>query len=278
MSLKLMYITNRPEVARIAYDAGVSRIFVDMEYIGKADRQGGMDTVQSHHTIEDIRAVRQAVPSADLLVRVNPMHEASECYGSSKEEIDEAIEAGADMLMLPYFKTVAEVRQFVELADGRVKTVPLLETREAAEAVDEIISLPGLDEIYIGLNDLSLSCGYRFMFQPLANGMVEALSAKILGQGIPFGFGGIAAPGTGTLPADYILGEHHRLGSTCVILSRSFCNTDKITDLAEVERIFRTGVQAIRDVEEQWRSCSQEELEPNRQRLVSIVDSIVDQK
>ena len=36
--LKLMYITNRPAVARIAENAGVDRIFVDMEYIGKDKR------------------------------------------------------------------------------------------------------------------------------------------------------------------------------------------------------------------------------------------------
>lgn len=40
MPLKLMYITNCPDVARIAEQAGVDRIFVDMEYIGKAIRQG----------------------------------------------------------------------------------------------------------------------------------------------------------------------------------------------------------------------------------------------
>ena len=44
--LKLFYITKDPAVARIAQAAGVDRIFVDMEYIGKAQRQGGMDTVQ----------------------------------------------------------------------------------------------------------------------------------------------------------------------------------------------------------------------------------------
>ena len=45
MSLKLMYITNRPEIAQIAESAGVDRIFVDMEYIGKAKRQYGTDSV-----------------------------------------------------------------------------------------------------------------------------------------------------------------------------------------------------------------------------------------
>ena len=38
MALKLMYITNRPEIAQIAETAGVDRIFVDLEYIGKKDR------------------------------------------------------------------------------------------------------------------------------------------------------------------------------------------------------------------------------------------------
>ena len=41
MSLKLMYVTNRQDVALIAQNAGVDRIFIDMEYIGKDLRQGG---------------------------------------------------------------------------------------------------------------------------------------------------------------------------------------------------------------------------------------------
>lgn len=58
MSLKLMYITNQPEIAQIAESAGVDRIFADLEYIGKSDRQGGMDTVQSRHTIDDVKKSR----------------------------------------------------------------------------------------------------------------------------------------------------------------------------------------------------------------------------
>ena len=76
MPLKLMYITNRVDVALIAEAAGVDRIFVDMEYIGKSDRQGGMDTVQSHHTVEEAAAIKRALTSSQLLVRVNPIHEA----------------------------------------------------------------------------------------------------------------------------------------------------------------------------------------------------------
>ena len=73
--MKLMYITNRPEVALIAENAGVDRIFVDMEYMGKGLRQGGMDTFQSHHTVEDIQFLRKVIQKAELLVRCNPIHE-----------------------------------------------------------------------------------------------------------------------------------------------------------------------------------------------------------
>ena len=65
--LKLMYITNSPDVAKIAENAGVQRIFIDMEYIGKSVRQGGMDTVQSHHTDEDIRAIKSVLDRAKIM-------------------------------------------------------------------------------------------------------------------------------------------------------------------------------------------------------------------
>ena len=94
--LNLMYITNDPAVARIAEQSGVDRIWVDMEFIGKSARQGGMDTVQLHHTIDDIRAVRAAVSKAEVLVRVNPIHEATADYGDSAWEIPAAIDAGAE--------------------------------------------------------------------------------------------------------------------------------------------------------------------------------------
>lgn len=248
-NLKLMYITNRPEIATIAEQTGTDRIFVDMEYIGKSQRQGGMDTVQSRHTTADVRALRGTLQKAQLLVRCNPIHEATADYGSSKEEIDSIVESGADIIMLPYFKTPKEVEQFVRLVDGRAKTLPLMETREAAENADEIVQVDGIDEIYIGLNDMSLSYGYRFMFQLLANGTVDALAEKFHKKGLPFGFGGIASLKGGMLPGEYVLKEHYRLGSSRVILSRSFCNTQKMDSLEQVRQTFENGLQEIRTME-----------------------------
>lgn len=251
MALNMMYITNDPDVAVIAERYGVDRIWVDMEFVGKRLRQGGMDTVQSHHTIEDIRTIRTAVQRSEVLVRINPIHAATKDYGSSVWEIDAAIEAGADVLMLPYFKTVDEVRMFLALVHGRVKTMLLVETPEAVAVIDEILALDGIDEIHIGLNDLSLGYGQKFMFQLLADGTVERLCLKFREKGIPYGFGGIAALGKGMLPAERVIREHYRLGSTRVILSRSFCNTSVVTNLNEIEEIFRTGMAEIRSLEKE---------------------------
>ena len=106
--MKLMYITNSTDVATVAENAGVDRIFIDMEYIGKNLRQGGMDTVQNHHTVEDIKNIRKTLKKAELLVRINPVHDRTEAYSSTEEEVDEVIKAGADIIMLPYFKTKKE--------------------------------------------------------------------------------------------------------------------------------------------------------------------------
>ena len=137
--LKLMYITNDPKAARIAVDAGVDRIFIDMEVMGKAERQGHMDSVKSFHTFEDVCRVKAAIGSdGELLVRITPFYEGT------KEEVELAIERGADIIMLPMWKSAAEVEQFVSFAGGRVKTMALLETKEADAALEEVLKIEGL--------------------------------------------------------------------------------------------------------------------------------------
>ena len=272
--MKLMYITNKPAVARIAENAGVDWIFLDMEVIGKAFRQSGLNTVQNNHTVDDIKRIRKAIKKSKLLVRVNPIHDAVDNYPSSKDEIDATIEAGADILMLPYFKTVEEAKTFIHLVNGRAKTLLLLETVEAASLIDEILEVPGIDMIHLGLNDLHLELGMKFMFELLANGTVERLGYKIKAKGIPFGFGGIATLDGGALPGSMVLKEHVRLGSSMVIVSRSFCNTDIVTDLNEVQCIFDTGISGLRALEKEASQADTAYLEENRKAVVAAVNKI----
>ena len=275
MAIKLMYITNKPSVAKIAEDVGIDWIFLDMEFIGKDSRQGGLDTVQNHHTVEDVKNIRRTVSKSKVLVRVNPIHEALPDYPSSKDEIEAVINAGADIVMLPFYKTVKEVRQFIQYVGGRAKTCLLLETAEAAILLDETLKVPGIDMIHLGLNDLHLELGMKFMFQLLSDGVVEQLGNKIKAAGIPFGFGGIARLDSGMLPGADVLKEHVRLGSSMVIVSRSFCNTDVITDLDEVRRIFTEGIKAIRDLEAEAQVAANYFVK-NRQEVEKAVETIVE--
>ncbi len=151
MPLKLMYITNNKNVAYIADRNGVDRVWVDLETLGKEERQKGLNTVKSHHRITDISVIKPVLKDAELLVRINPINKNTE------KEIEEVIQRGADNIMLPMFKTKAEVEKFLNYINGRTKNILLLETRESVENLEEILSVKGIDEVHIGLNDLHLA-------------------------------------------------------------------------------------------------------------------------
>ena len=270
MPLQMMYITNNPEVARIVEKYSVDRVWVDLEQIGKKERQGGLDTVQSTHSMEDVWKIRNSITGkAKLQVRVNPI------YQSSQEEIDQVIEYGADIIMLPFFSMVDEVKRFIEMVDGRARTCLLLETISAERNIDAILDIPGVDEIHIGLNDLHLQYHQKFMFELLANGKVEEICRKIKSRGIPYGFGGIAKLDEGMLPARHIIAEHYRLGSSMAILSRSFYDSWIANDLEEVERTFKYGLGEIREYEQRLEHETSEFFEKNRQTVIKEVENIL---
>lgn len=241
--LEYFYITNSSEYAVACEKAGVNRIFIDMEHIGKEKRQGGLDTVKNHHTIEDIKNVRSVISVAKLLVRVNPIHEGS------REEINAVIDAGADFIMLPMWETAEEVKIFLSLVNGRSKTVLLLETDKARLCLDEVIKLNGIDEIYVGLNDLHLSQQKKFMFELYTDGTVDEIAQKLKNANIKFGIGGVGRVNCDNLlPAENILCEHYRLGSSMSILARAFCDWTKY-DVAEFEQIMTDGIAENREFE-----------------------------
>ena len=257
--LRLLYITNKPEIAKIAEKAGVDWIFVDLEIKGKKDRQKNRNTVISAHTIEDVKNIREAIDKSKLLVRINPIGEWSE------QEINNVIETGADIIMLPYFKTRQEVEKFIDLVDGRVKTCLLVETMEAVDNLEEILEVKGIDYIHIGLNDIHIQRKTDFMFEFLADGYIDMLAEKFKKRNIPFGFGGVAHMKSELLPlAKDIIAEHYRLGSTCVILSRSFIQYNN-EDLREFENEFMNKVQELRNVEKELQQKDKSFFEKNKE-------------
>ena len=183
--------------------------------------------------------------------------------------------------MLPMWKSAVEVGKFLEAVNGRVGTTLLLETREGENCLDEVIKHPMIDEVHIGLNDLHLSYGLTFMFELLANGTVEKICNKLKAAGIKYGFGGIARIGEGTLPADYIVVEHKRLGSSAVILSRTFCNTEEIKEIEKIREVFAQNIERLRDFEreiENYDSDKHREITLKVRECTAKVVSIIKEK
>lgn len=259
--LELIQITNDPTFARRCDALGGMRLFVDLERLGKAERQAGRNTFISSHALEDVEKIKQASSHSRLMVRVNPLH------ADTPRELDAVLVQRPDMLMLPMFEGAAQLAEFARLVAGRAPIVALLETASALASLEEWIATPGLTEVYVGLNDLHLSLGCRFMFEPLANGDVDRVARAAHAHGLGFGFGGIARLDEGLLPGRDVLAEQLRLGSGSVILSRTFHRADS-------DQVFERQVAALRDAERQLATRSPGQVEADRLRIAARIREI----
>lgn len=267
--LRFMFITNAPRLAKVIHAAGVERIFIDWEVLGKKERQGHLDTVQSKHSLEDLIAVRQSVPTAEILTRLNPIHSGTE------KEVESAITAGTDLLMLPMFRSVEDVKTLAEFVRGRVNIVPLFETPESMGLVGEIVRLDDVTELYVGLNDLHLSLKMDFIFEPLADGLLENFAKTVKQAGKRLGFGGVARVDEGNVPGSMVLGEHLRLQSDSVILSRTFYRP---TEEIDAEQVFIRGIRKLRDEEARLQQRSETAINEDHRHFCATVAKIVRQK
>jgi len=267
--LHLLMIVDDPEIALFASEHGVDRLFVDLEYMGKDVRQKGMNTWKSQQTLEDVSKIRAAAPKAHLLVRINPLHDAS------KSEIDEVVARGADSIMLPMFHDVETVARIHEYVDGRAELVPLAETKAGLDAIPEIIETVPLERLHIGLNDLHLDMKYRFMFQPIAEGILETACQAMRKKGVALGLGGVARAKEGIVSPEYLLGEHVRLGSDAAILSRSFHRGAETLEALQLEMDFAAEVQKLRETYDRFLRATPADLEKNRIATADRINDVV---
>lgn len=272
IDFELLMIVDDPLIARYVSENGVSRLFVDLEKLGKEERQKGLNSWKSCQTIEDVSKIRNAAPDAHLMVRINPLN------GESRKEIEEVIARGCQSIMLPMFQDADTVQRFFELVDGRAICIPLAETKAALQAIPQIVASLPLEYLHIGLNDLHLDMGNQFMFEPLVDGVLEEPCAVMRNRGVKFGIGGLARAREGIVSPDYLLGEHVRLGSTAAILSRSFHRGALDLQTLNAEMDFPTEIQKIFDIYAKFLRMDSAALEMNRidtQNRVADVVSLI---
>jgi hypothetical protein len=268
--IDLLTITNLPELADRCDQMPGMRVFVDLERNGKAARQHGLDTFISTHSMDDVGRIKAVLKQSRLMVRVNPYqaHNPQACQA----EVDAVLAQGADLIMLPMFTQAQELQAFAAIVAGRAPIVPLLETAGALDTLEAWLDTPGIDEVFVGLNDLHLSLGCRFMFEPLLMGHVDRVAAVAKGRGLRFGFGGIARMDEGMLPGHDVLAEHVRLGSRAVILSRTFNRAYTHAG----EKSFEQAVASLRVAERDLGQRSQERVEKDRLHTHELIAELAE--
>ena len=268
--IDLLTITNLPELAARCDQLPGMRLFVDLEHTGKAARQKGYNTFISTHHIDDIGRIKAVLKHAKLMVRVNPYDAKNPQL--CQAEVDAVLAQGADQIMLPMFINAAELHAFAAIVAGRVPIVALLETAGALQSIESWLDTPGLAEVFVGLNDLHLSLGCHFMFEPLLMGHVDRVAAAAKKRSLRFGFGGIARMDEGVLPGQDVLGEHMRLGSSAVILSRTFNRADTQAG----QKPFEQAVASLRRAELKLGSRSPERIEKDRMRTHGLIAELAE--
>jgi HpcH/HpaI aldolase/citrate lyase family len=254
----LTLLTADPDTAAEADAAGVQRIGVDLELRGKAERQTSLENRISRHTVQDLQLIGDTVQSAELFVRINPLH------AGTAEDIDLVLNAGARWVMLPFFREVSDVEQFVRLLGGRARAAILIETSAALLRIRRILAVRGIDEVTFGFNDLRHDFRVRSHFEVLGSPLIDSAAREVVRRGLPLSMGGVGRPddGDAPMPVELVYAQYPRLWATGAWIARSFLRqTPKRGGLAD-------DVQRLRQ-RLTWRARqSAEDLERAREELL----------
>jgi hypothetical protein len=137
-----------------------------------------------------------------------------------QEQVAVALEHGARAIMYPMATSCAEVEHFVKAVAGRARTVVQIETQSLVEQCAGLRDI-GWDAAYIGLNDLMISRGGSWLWEPLLDGTIESIMHTLAGRVV--GLGGVTVVGEGDpIRFTWLLREIQRLGCRMSFLRRSF--------------------------------------------------------
>ncbi len=154
-------------VAEAVSRLGFDYVCVDLQH-GMIDYPDATELILAIYAGGSVPIVR--VPSNDLAA------------------INRVLDAGALGVIVPLIETVADVEAAVracryppeggrsfgpnravlahgagyfEKANDEILCIPMIETRPALDDVEQLVAVPGVDAVYVGPNDLSLSLGLR---------------------------------------------------------------------------------------------------------------------
>ena len=257
MNFEFVLFAIDPSTVRAAASAGIDAILVDWESKGKRERQQGANTEINYHTLEDLRRTRKETRTA-LICRLNRF------FSGTKQELEQAIEAGADEVLLPMVKTATEVEQVLKWSNGRTQVGMLIETNAAIQQAEPFSSLP-LSRVFVGLNDLAIERKAANIFLPLIDGSIEKIRPFFT---VPFGFGGLTLPGLGfPIPCALLVQEMIRLRCSFSFMRRSFLKDIQGRSMAIEIPLLRAWIQS-------FANRPSHIVMEDQQRLIQVISSL----
>jgi 4-hydroxy-2-oxoheptanedioate aldolase len=156
-------------------------ICVDLQH-GAVDYQTMLPMLQAISTSDKVPLVR--VPWNDPAI-IGKVLDAG-AYGVICPMVNNRKEAEAFVGACRYapvgYRSVGPLRaslyggaDYVKHANTTILTMAMIETKAAVANLDEILSVPGLDSVYVGPSDLSVSMGENAGFDPLYPEVLKAI-------------------------------------------------------------------------------------------------------
>jgi 4-hydroxy-2-oxoheptanedioate aldolase len=195
-SLKALWRDGKPAInawlavassfsAEVMAHAGFDTVTVDTQH-GMVDGQEAIAMLQAISTTPAVPLMRVVWNDPALIMKALD----SGAYGVICPMINTAAECQAFVGACRYapdgYRSVGPARgtlyggsDYLLHANEEIVTLAMIETRQAMDNLDAILDTPGLDGVYIGPNDLSLSLGYAASPDP-QDEEVQAAIARVL--------------------------------------------------------------------------------------------------
>lgn len=217
--MKYFLFSNSPSLTKF-FDSidCIETIFVDLETLGKRDRQPNLQTFVSNHTIDDVLIIRKVVKSSQFGVRINPVNP------NTANEINYLIKCGVDVIMLPFFHSLDEIYYVLDVINGKASLDLLLETPSSLLFVDQIPHNL-IRNFHFGLNDLSISLKLNHIFAAYFNNKLIDAASSLYASNATFGFGGVGRVYSCPISSFNVLSRSLYLSGQRLILARSFINS-----------------------------------------------------
>src|SRR5215471_1075285 len=161
-----------PVSAELMAHIGWDSLCIDLQH-GAIDYQVAVTMLQAISTTETVPLVR--VPWNDPAI-IGKLLDAG-AYGVICPMVNSRAEAEAFVGACRYapqgYRSVGPLRatlyggaDYVAQANKTILTLAMIETRQAMANLEEILATPGLDAVYVGPSDLSVSMGENAGFDP----------------------------------------------------------------------------------------------------------------